>query len=126
MATGCSIVPFACAGALREPALANAASTAGTICEAAKMVKERGANDVIASAVHPVLVGLAMERLADAPISKVVVSDTIPCGARCKPIEHKLVELSVAELLGEAIHRIHHNQSVSSLLRHRGAGGDAK
>lgn len=96
-------------------------STAGTICEAAKLVMDRGATDVIASAVHPVLVGLAMERLADSPISKVVVSNTIPCGGRCKPIEHKLVELSVAELLGEAIHRIHHNQSVSSLLRTRGS-----
>ena len=95
-------------------------STAGTICEGAKLCMDRGATDVIASAVHPVLVGLAMERLADSPISKVVVSDTIPCGARCKPIESKLVELSVAELLGEAIHRIHHNQSVSSLLRQRG------
>jgi ribose-phosphate pyrophosphokinase len=97
-------------------------STAGTISEAAKLVMQQGAVDVIASAVHPVLVGLAMERLADSPISKVVVSDTIPLGARCKPIENKLVELSVAELLGEAIHRIHHNQSVSSLLRHRGSG----
>lgn len=92
-------------------------TTAGTICEAAKLVMANGAKDVIASCTHPVLVGLAMERLAESPISKVVVTDTIPCGPRCKPIEPKLVELSVAELLGEAIHRIHHNQSVSSLFR---------
>jgi ribose-phosphate pyrophosphokinase len=58
-----------------------------------------------------------MERLAESPISQVVVTDTIPCGSRCKPIESKMVELSIAELLGEAIHRIHHNQSVSSLFR---------
>lgn len=92
-------------------------STGGTICEAAKMVKQHGARDVIAACSHPVLVGLAMERLSEAPISKVIITDTIPAGPRCRPIESKLVELSVAELLGEAIHRIHHNQSVSSLFR---------
>ena len=92
-------------------------STAGTVCEAAKLVMRRGAKDVIAAATHPVLVGLAMERLRDAPISKIVVTDSIPTGSRCAPIESKLVELTVAELLGEAIHRIHHNMSVSSLFR---------
>ncbi len=97
-------------------------STAGTICEAAKLVMENGARDVIAACTHAVLVGLALERLADAPISRVIVCDTIPCGNRCQPIENKLVELSVAELLGEGVHRIHHNQSVSSLFRHQAAG----
>lgn len=95
-------------------------STGGTICEAAKMVIAHGARDVIAACSHPVLVGLAMERLAEAPISKVIITDTIPAGPRCRPIENKLIELSVAELLGEAIHRIHHNQSVSSLFRRNG------
>jgi ribose-phosphate pyrophosphokinase len=95
-------------------------TTAGTICAAARLVMDHGAKDVIAAATHPVLVGLAMERLAESPISKLVVADTIPCGPRCKPIEDKLVELSVAPLLGEAIHRIHHNQSVSSLFRKNG------
>ncbi|MCX5660691.1 MAG: ribose-phosphate pyrophosphokinase [Planctomycetota bacterium] len=92
-------------------------TTAGTVVEASKMIMSRGARNVIAACTHPVLVGLAMERLADSPISKLIITDTIPSGARCKPIESKLVELSVAELLGEAIHRIHHNQSVSSLFR---------
>ena len=92
-------------------------STAGTVCEAAKLVMRQGAKDVIAACTHPVLVGLAMERLRDAPISKIVVTDSIPTGSRCAPIESKLVELTVAELLGEAIHRIHHNMSVSSLFR---------
>ena len=93
-------------------------STAGTICEAARVVTEAGAADVIATATHPVLVGLAMERLRDSPISRVVVTDTIPGGARLKPIEPKLVTLSTDRLLGEAIHRIHHDQSVSALFRH--------
>jgi ribose-phosphate pyrophosphokinase len=92
-------------------------STAGTMCNAAELVMDRGANDVIAACTHPVLVGLAMERLAAAPVSKVIVTDTIPCGERCKPIADKIVELTVAELIGEAIHRIHHNQSVSELFR---------
>ncbi|MFA9479055.1 ribose-phosphate diphosphokinase [Phycisphaerales bacterium AB-hyl4] len=97
-------------------------TTAGTMCEAARLLKERGAKDIICACTHPVLVGLAMERLSDAPISRVVVTDTIPCGARCSPIQDKLVELPVASLLGEAMHRIHHNQSVSSLFRPDGGG----
>jgi len=92
-------------------------TTAGTICEAANLVMDRGARGVMAACTHPVLVGLAMERLNESPINEVVVCDTIPCGPRCQPIESKLVELSIGELLGEAIRRIHHNQSVSSLFR---------
>ncbi len=95
-------------------------STAGTMCEAAKLVMEHGAVDVVAAATHPVLVGLAMERLQEAPISRVIVTDTIPTDGRCNPIQSKLTELSVADLIGEAIHRIHHNQSVSSLFRKNG------
>jgi ribose-phosphate pyrophosphokinase len=97
-------------------------TTAGTICNAAELLMRQGARNVIAAATHPVLVGLAMERLKESPISRLIVTDTIPCGERCAPIADKLVELSVAELIGEAIHRIHHNQSVSALFR-KGAGG---
>ena len=92
-------------------------STAGTMCEAARLLKERGAKDVIAAATHPVLVGLAMERLTESPISRVIVTDTIPCESRCDPIADKLTELSVAALIGDAMRRVHHNQSVSSLFR---------
>jgi ribose-phosphate pyrophosphokinase len=95
-------------------------STAGTVCEAAKMVMEHGAKDVIVSATHAVLVGLAMERLGESPISQIVVTDTIPNGQRTASIQHKLVRLTVAKLLGEAVHRIHHDMSVSALFR-RGA-----
>jgi ribose-phosphate pyrophosphokinase len=96
-------------------------STAGTICEAARLVMEQGAIDVIAAASHPVLVGLALDRMKEAPISRLVVTDTIPDNGRLDPIRHKLVSLSVAPLLGEAIHRIHHDQSVSALFQ-RGTG----
>ncbi|MEX0886129.1 MAG: ribose-phosphate pyrophosphokinase [Phycisphaeraceae bacterium] len=97
-------------------------TTAGTMCEAARVLRARGARDVIAACTHPVFVGLAMERLREAPISRIVTTNTIPCGQRCAPIQVKLVELSVAEVLGEAVHRIHHNRSVSSLFRPDGGG----
>ena len=91
-------------------------STAGTICEAAKLVKRFGCNDIVVAATHAVLVGLAMERIADSPINQVIVTDTIPCGPRCSAIDDKLTELTVAPLLGTAVHNIHHNLSVSSLF----------
>ena len=96
-------------------------STAGTICEAARLVMEEGAKDVLAAASHPVLVGLALDRLKDAPISRIVVTDSIPDKGRLDPIRDKLISLTVAPLLAEAIHRIHHDQSVSALFQ-RGTG----
>lgn len=95
-------------------------STAGTVCEAAKLVKDRGAKTVIASATHAVLVGLALERLGEAEIDQVIISDTIPNGNRLQPLEHKLHRLTVAKLFGEAVHRIHHDMSVSALFRRAG------
>ncbi len=97
-------------------------STGGTIIEAAKLVLDRGAKSVIAAATHPVLVGPAMERLAGDLISRVVVSNSIPCqdadgGDKWAPIRHKVVELCVGSLVGEAILRIHNNQSISALFR---------
>jgi len=97
-------------------------TTAGTMCSAAELVMEKGAREVITACTHPVLVGLAMERLSEAPISRLITTDTIPCGQRCAPIADKLVELSIAELIGEALRRIHYNQSVSALFR-KGSGG---
>jgi ribose-phosphate pyrophosphokinase len=92
-------------------------STAGTVCEAAKLVMEKGAVDVIAAATHPVLVGPAVERLVASPISKIVVCNTIPFAERTQPLKSKLVELCVGSLLGQAILRIHTNQSVSALFK---------
>jgi len=95
-------------------------STAGTVCEAARLVMEHGAIDVIAAATHAVMVGLATQRLADSPISRIIVTDTIPDGRRLELIEHRLKILSVAELLGEAVHRIHHDMSISALFQEIG------
>ena len=92
-------------------------TTAGTVCQAAASVVEHGAVDVICATTHAVLVGSAMQQLNDAPISRIIVTDTIPDGERTRPLEHKLVHLTVAELLGQAVHRIHHDLSVSALFR---------
>jgi ribose-phosphate pyrophosphokinase len=94
-------------------------STAGTVTEAARVVMDRGANRVIIAATHGVLVGLALERLAEAPIERIILTDSIPLAGRCGPIADKLVELSVAPLIGEAVRRIHHNVSVSALFKNR-------
>ncbi|MCH2149360.1 MAG: ribose-phosphate pyrophosphokinase [Phycisphaerales bacterium] len=96
-------------------------STAGTICEASRLVMQEGAKGVIAAATHPVLVGLAMDRLRDSEFSRIVVTDTIPDEGRLDPIKDRLVKLSVAPLMGEALHRIHHDMSISALFQ-RSAG----
>lgn len=92
-------------------------STAGTIVEAAKLVIQHGATTIIAAATHGVLVGPAMERLINSPISKVIITNTINHQERLTPLKDKLVELCVGPLLGEAIKRIHNNESVSALFR---------
>ena len=91
-------------------------STGGTICEAAKLVLEHGASNVIAAATHAVLCGPAVERIAASPISKLVVTNTIPINTRLDKLGDKLKVLCVGELLGEAIYRIHNNMSLSALF----------
>ncbi len=90
--------------------------TAGTLTEAANAVLDQGAIQVLATATHGVLSGPAIERIQASRIEKVIVTDTIPlspAGAACP----KVVQLSVDHLLAEAIQRIHHYDSVSSLFR---------
>ena len=91
-------------------------STAGTICSAARLAMDQGASRVLAGATHAVLCGPAIERLREAPIDELVVTDTIPVGQEIIDSLDGLTVLSVAELVGEAIHRIHNNESVSSLF----------
>ena len=88
--------------------------TAGTICEAAKLLKREGAKDVYVCAAHPVFSGPAIERLANAPIKECIVTNTIPLDMSKMPPNVK--QLSVAPLLGQAISRIHDDESVSSLF----------
>jgi len=88
--------------------------TAGTICEAAKLLKREGAREVYVCAVHPVFSGPALERLASSPIKQCIVTNTIPLDMDKMPPNVK--QLSVAPLLGQAISRIHDDESVSSLF----------
>ena len=89
--------------------------TAGTIVKAATALKENGASRVIACAVHGVLSGPAIARIEAAPLEKLIITNTIPLNgdrAKCS----KIVVLSVARLLGQAIRSIHEETSVSSLF----------
>jgi len=92
-------------------------TTAGTMTEAVKILKSNGALDVYISATHAVFAPPAIERLSNCPFTKLAVTDTIPIGNRCDGIKERMEILSVAGLLGDAIHRIHHNQSVSALFK---------
>jgi ribose-phosphate pyrophosphokinase len=88
--------------------------TAGTMAEAARALKDRGANDIYACATHALLSGPAVERLSNAPFKEIVVTNTVPV-----PEEKRfpqLTVLSVDELLGRAIRYTHSNESVSSLF----------
>jgi ribose-phosphate pyrophosphokinase len=89
--------------------------TAGTLTEAARAVSDHGAKKVYACATHGVLSGPAVERIIASNIEKVIVSDTIPLPEAAQKSE-KFVQLSVADLLAEAIYRIHNYDSVSSLF----------
>jgi len=90
-------------------------ATAGTICSAAKLLKERGAKKVYVGVTHGVFAGQALERLAKAPVEEIVVTNTIPLTDEARKLG-KIKVLSVASMLGEAIKRIHRNESVSSLF----------
>ncbi|NLP43459.1 MAG: ribose-phosphate pyrophosphokinase [Peptococcaceae bacterium] len=88
--------------------------TAGTITQAAAVLKEKGALEVYACCTHPVLSGPATERLEKSVIKEVVVTNTIPLTPEKQLAKMKV--LSVAPLLGEAIVRIHEDLSVSKLF----------
>ncbi|MFP4698470.1 MAG: ribose-phosphate diphosphokinase [Eubacteriales bacterium] len=88
--------------------------TAGTICNAANALKEKGAKEVYACCTHPVLSGPAIERIENSAIEELVVLNTLPLPKE-KQID-KIKVLSVAPILADAIHRIHYNQSVSELF----------
>jgi ribose-phosphate pyrophosphokinase len=89
--------------------------TAGTITKGASALKAKGAARVIACAVHGVLSGPAIDRIEKSPIDKLIVTNTIPLdGERAR--SSKVVVLSVARLLGQAIKSIHEETSVSSLF----------
>ena len=89
--------------------------TAGTLTQAAAAVMNAGAKSVSACATHAVLSGPAIRRIEESPLLEVIVTDSIPLKAEAKACK-KIKQLTVARLLGEAIKRIHHGDSISSLF----------
>ena len=89
-------------------------ATAGSLTEAASALKKAGAKDIYAAITHPVLCGPAIERLEKSVIKELVVTDTIPIP---KDRKIKMIkQLSVAPLLGEALRRIHNEETISALF----------
>lgn len=89
--------------------------TAGTLTQAADAIFEKGAKEVVAVCTHPVLSGPAIERLEKSNLTEVVVTNTIPLRENASHCD-KIRVLSISKILGEAIRRIHSEESVSSLF----------
>jgi len=88
--------------------------TASSLVAAVAALEERGATEVYACCTHPVFSGPAIERITACPVKEVVVTDTIPIPESKK--NEKITVLSIASLLGEAIHRIHAGLSVGAMF----------
>jgi len=89
--------------------------TAGTLCEASRVLKEKGASKVLAYITHPILSGPAIDRISASVLDELVVTDTIPlseAAAACPVIR----QVSIADMLAETIRRISTEQSVSSIF----------
>lgn len=89
--------------------------TAGTLCTAAKALKEKGAKTVSAYCVHPVLSGNAIDNISHSALDRVIVTDTIelqPAARQCS----KISQISLSKLLAETISRINQKESVSSMF----------
>lgn len=89
--------------------------TAGSLTQAANAVLEKGAKEVYAVATHGVFSGPAIQRIQESTIQKVIVTDTIPLSPEAEKCD-KIVQLTTADLITEAIHRIHNYDSLSSLF----------
>jgi ribose-phosphate pyrophosphokinase len=87
--------------------------TAGTISSAARILRERGARQIVACVSHAVISDLGVERLVKADVEEVITTNSVP--VRAVPGLHMSV-LCISELLGEGIKRIHDDESVSSLF----------
>jgi len=89
-------------------------STAGTLTAAAKLLKRAGAKSIRAAVTHSLLTEKGFDRLKNSPINELVTTDTVP---QRQWNDFNITVLSVADILAEAICRIHNDQSVSSLFR---------
>jgi len=88
--------------------------TAGSLFNTVNTLLEHGANEVYACCTHPVFSGSAIQKIASSPVKEVVVTDTIPVTGNKKL--DKITILSMAPLLGEAIHRIHTGSSIGAMF----------
>ena len=88
--------------------------TAGSLVNTVTTLLERGAREVYACCTHPLFSGQALQRIASSPVKEVVVTDTVPISNEKR--SDKLTVLPIAQLLGEAIRRIHTGQSVGALF----------
>ncbi len=89
--------------------------TAGTLCAAARALKENGAATVSAYCTHPVLSGPAIDNLNKSNLDKLVVTDTIPLTAEAAQCD-KIKQISLSHMLAEAIHRVSESESISSMF----------
>ena len=89
--------------------------TAGTLCNAANALKDKGANQVQAYAVHPVLSGEAIEKINQSMLDQLVVTDTIPLSESALTSE-KIRNISMASTLAEAIRRVNNEESISAMF----------
>ncbi len=88
--------------------------TAGTLTSAAKILRTMGVGDIYAGVSHAVLTDIAIERLKNSEIKQLITTDSVPGSEN---VEGRVKRLSIAELLGEGMRRIHQGESVSSLFR---------
>ena len=89
--------------------------TAGSLTNSVQTLLKAGATDVYACCTHPIFSGPAIERIAASPVKEVIVTDTVPVPPEKKL--DKITVLSIAPLLGEAIHRIHTGLSVGAMFQ---------
>jgi len=90
--------------------------TGGSLLSVVSTLKERGAKEIYSCCTHPIFSGQAVQRLASSPVKEVVVTDTVP--VKDGKLTDKITVLSMAPLLGEAIHRIHTGLSVGAMFEH--------
>ena len=90
--------------------------TAGTLCNAAKALKEQGAKAVVAYCTHPVLSGRAFDNLKGSALDELVVTDSIPIPAAIMETGRVRI-ITIAELLGEAVRRVSNEESISAMFR---------
>ncbi len=90
--------------------------TAGTLCQAADALKERGAIKVVAYCTHAVLSGKALDNIRNSQLDELVITDTIPLSEEAKQVD-KIRQLTTADLLAESMRRVANEESISALFQ---------